>query len=628
METHQANDPHATCPPGQPLSEPAGSVLSMLSAAPTISDLPPELTNHPQYEILRELGRGGMGVVYLANNGLLARQEVLKVVNQAVLSRAGGKARFLREMQSAARLCHPNVVTAYSALQTGELLVFAMEYIEGEDLDKHVRNGGPLPVALACSYTQQAALGLQHAFEKQMVHRDIKPENLILSREGKHPVVKVLDFGLAKIMREERQDVALTAAGQMLGTPDFVAPEQALDAARADIRADIYSLGCTLYFLLTGNPPFTGKSLFEVLQAHHSTEARPLNLVRPDLPAELVAVVKKMMAKDPAERYQEPSAVVQALAPFVPAGTNGSSIREPAEPSQRSSLVPNPGSTTARDTVTESCRSITEPEPHRVLRPDQSLPGKLSARKHRLLVSIVAMCGLLLSLVSLWAGGVFEPKPSPAARVPKEDAAIDDQDFVPLFNGQDKTGWKTHPKEPGKWRVEDGILIGSGSTKSHLYSERSDFKDFHLRVKGRINNGGNSGIIFRAPFGIGSPGIAWTRGGRDMKTLTGYEAEIKGWQTGSLFAWPEGTVASVEETLLPPKQWFTMDVIAEGNHIVIKVNGSTTVDYTDPRRRFTVGHIVLQQLWGGTVVEFSEVRIKEFPATQVQSSGDSVQDGS
>ena len=130
-----------------------------------------------------------------------------------------------------------------------------------------------------------------------MVHRDIKPQNLILAREGKKHIVKVLDFGLAKATREKADDTGLTGEGQMLGTPDYIAPEQTLDAAKADIRADIYSLGCTLYFLLTGAPPFRGKSLGAVILAHQSTEAKPLNLVRPEVPEELAAVVRKMMAK-------------------------------------------------------------------------------------------------------------------------------------------------------------------------------------------------------------------------------------------------------------------------------------------------------------------------------------------
>src|SRR5208283_4333181 len=233
----------------------------------------PELAHHPDYEIRSELGRGGMGVVYLAHNRLLGRDEVLKVMGRHILERPGVPDRFLREIRAVARLRHPNIVVAYSAFRLGESIVFAMEYVSGDDLARLVKAKGPLSVAHATNFVYQAALGLQHAHEKGMVHRDVKPSNLMLCRQGDRAVVKILDFGLAKASKEQPLDHGLTREGQMLGTPDYVAPEQTLDAQKADIRADIYSLGCTLYFLLSGNPPFQGSSLFEVLQAHQSKEA-------------------------------------------------------------------------------------------------------------------------------------------------------------------------------------------------------------------------------------------------------------------------------------------------------------------------------------------------------------------
>jgi S1-C subfamily serine protease/tRNA A-37 threonylcarbamoyl transferase component Bud32 len=290
------------------------------SLLPAVANLPPELANNLQYHVVRELGRGGMGVVYLAKNVLMDRLEVLKVVSRPLLDAPTAAERFLREIRSAAKLSHDNVVKAYSALTLGELLVFAMEYVEGEDLAQVVKQHGPLSVPRACFYAQQAALGLQHAHEHGMVHRDIKPHNLILSRQGKKHVVKVLDFGLAKATREGKADTGLTGPGMVMGTPDYIAPEQAMDAASADIRADVYSLGCTLYFLLTGAPPFQGKSVMEILQAHLFQEARPVNQGRDDVPAELAAVVAKMMAKEPPRRFPKPIEVALALAPFVKLG--------------------------------------------------------------------------------------------------------------------------------------------------------------------------------------------------------------------------------------------------------------------------------------------------------------------
>src|SRR5258707_8130614 len=210
------HNPNATPAPDKSLlgrsSSPKAAQLSTTPLPPAMN-LPPELAGQTQYQIVRELGRGGMGVVYLAKNKLMGRLEVLKVLNSTLLGWPGALERFLREIRAAAQLKHDSIVGAYSATQLGQLLVFAMEYIEGEDLYKLVETRGPLPVAHACYFIQQASLGLQHAFEKDMVHRDIKPQNLILSRDGKRQVVKILDFGLAKANREKSEDPELTGEG-------------------------------------------------------------------------------------------------------------------------------------------------------------------------------------------------------------------------------------------------------------------------------------------------------------------------------------------------------------------------------------------------------------------------------
>ena len=262
--------------------------------------------------------------------------------------------RFLREIRAVARLRHPNIVTAYYATRIGESIVFAMEYVEGLDLSKLVKAKGPLPVGHACNFIHQAALGLQHAHEEGLVHRDIKPHNLMLSRKGDKATVKVLDFGLAKAAREEKVDGGLTTEGQALGTPDYVAPEQILDAPSADIRADIYSLGGTLYYLLTGHPPFQAKSLYDLYQAHISRDADPLNLVRPEVPVELAALVAKMMAKEPCRRFQTPGEVAQALAPFFKKGNVA--LRSPGAD------ISQAGWTNAAGTVPGTVPAATQPE--------------------------------------------------------------------------------------------------------------------------------------------------------------------------------------------------------------------------------------------------------------------------
>jgi hypothetical protein len=318
--------------PTEGSSEPTADAPASPGGGPDGGEGPPEpgASSFGDYEVIRELGRGGMGVVYLAHNRLMGREEVLKVIGRHIIDRPGVLDRFLQEIRAIARLRHPNIVTAYAAFRCGEDLVLAMEHVEGLDLKRLVKARGPMPIINACYYAHQAALGLQHAYEQGIVHRDIKPSNLVLSRIGDPAVIKVLDFGLAKVRREnsglglgltesDREpegEEGLTRAGQVLGTPDFMAPEQISDSQRSDIRADIYSLGCTLYYLLSGAPPFQAPTLRGVLQAHLSLDARPLRLVRPDVPAELASMVARMMAKEPSGRFQTPAEIARVLAPF------------------------------------------------------------------------------------------------------------------------------------------------------------------------------------------------------------------------------------------------------------------------------------------------------------------------
>ncbi len=328
--------------------------------------VPPELLTLTQYEILKELGAGGMGLVYLAKDIPLNRNVVVKVIKTERLHRSSAIERFTREMQAAARLNHTNVVTAYTSHQIGEFLVFVMEFVPGDDLSKLVKAGGKLAVTNAAYYVHQVARGLQHAHENGLVHRDIKPSNLILNKNGKKHTVKILDFGLAKARSEDEEPTpGLTGMGKMLGTPEYVAPEQIRDASSADIRADLYSLGCTLYYLLAGEPPFRGRNEFELQEAHVFKTAKPLNLVRPEVPVELANVVAKLMAKEPAKRYQTPSEVVVALTPFLkggPAqpGTGPQPIILLEEDNERSGEI-KPGTAPARPLGVPVAKAIPAP---------------------------------------------------------------------------------------------------------------------------------------------------------------------------------------------------------------------------------------------------------------------------
>jgi tRNA A-37 threonylcarbamoyl transferase component Bud32 len=313
-------DPTVSLPPADPaLTRTAPGLTTPGETVPgTDVPLPPDLANHPRYRIIRPLGQGGMGSVYLAEHRIMGRQVALKVIHPRYTASATAVERFRREVRAAAKLNHPNIVAAFDAEQAGATNFLVMEYVEGMTLAEYVHQTGPLPVREACSYAQQAARALQYAHEKGMVHRDIKPDNLMRSASGE---VRVLDFGLARLA--EASDVAaagpvaadptLTAAGSVMGTPDYMAPEQGKDSSSADGRSDIYALGATLFHLITGTVPFPGGTAVEKLTRHEQEPPPPLGAVREGVPPGLEKLVARMLAKRPQDRPQTPAEVARML---------------------------------------------------------------------------------------------------------------------------------------------------------------------------------------------------------------------------------------------------------------------------------------------------------------------------
>lgn len=275
----------------------------------------------PGYEIRAELARGGGGIVYRAWQQSLERLVAIKVIRPERLADAEAVRQFQREAKAAARLNHPHIVGIFDFAEANGVHYLVMEHIDGIDLGKLLAGRGPLPIRQTCDFIRQTALGLAHAHEKGLVHRDIKPSNLMASLvprplsfasakgqrpRGKEPLVKILDFGLARFGRGEVE-------GGLLGTPDYLAPEQIEDAGAADIRADLYGLGCSFYHLLTGRVPFPDGSLAYKLERHRSAAPTPIARLRPRLPSELTAMVNKLMAKSPTERFQTPAELIEAL---------------------------------------------------------------------------------------------------------------------------------------------------------------------------------------------------------------------------------------------------------------------------------------------------------------------------
>lgn len=289
------------------------------------------------YVLLEKLGEGGMGTVFKARHRNFGHIVALKLVRKERLTKSDAIKRFLREIRVAAQLNHPNIIRAFDADEINGAPFYTMEYVEGRDLYRLVKAEGPLPVAQACEYIRQAALGLQHAHERGLIHRDIKPHNLIVvggqwsvvSEDKKtavsalttdHPpptTVKILDMGLARHEPGSENADSLstvTQEGIVMGTADYIAPEQARGSEAVDIRSDLYSLGATFYHLLAGQPPFTGGSMTEKLLRHQLQDPGPVERLRADVPPQVAAVVHKLLAKKPEDRYQTPAELADALA--------------------------------------------------------------------------------------------------------------------------------------------------------------------------------------------------------------------------------------------------------------------------------------------------------------------------
>lgn len=268
-----------------------------------------------KYRILEKLGTGGMGQVFLCEHKLMRRRVAVKVLPAAKAADPASLERFYREARAVAALDHPNIVRAYDIDQDESLHFLVMEYVDGISLQELVMRFGPLDPVRACHYVNGIAVGLHHASQAGLVHRDIKPANILVERTG---VVKVLDMGLARFFNPDENDLLTKKYDEnVLGTADYLAPEQAVDSHAVDIRADLYALGGTFYFLLTGRSPFPDGTVAQKLLSHQSREPVPIQKLRPEVPDEIVAVVRRLMAKEPADRYQTPAELLAVLADRV-----------------------------------------------------------------------------------------------------------------------------------------------------------------------------------------------------------------------------------------------------------------------------------------------------------------------
>jgi serine/threonine-protein kinase len=263
-----------------------------------------------RYKLLKHIGSGGMSSVYLAEHTLMHRQRAIKVLPKTKVNDSSYLDRFHREAQATAALDHPNIVRAYDLDNEDDQHYIVMEYIQGKDLNSIVKQEGPLPLELACNYIAQAAEGLSHAHEANLIHRDVKPANLLVDPKG---VVKILDLGLALFSDSEEASLTVAHNENVLGTADYLAPEQAVNSHKVDHRADIYGLGCTLYFVLTGHPPFNDGTLAQRIAKHQTQMPDDIRKDRPECPRDLADICVKMMQKRPEKRYANMTDVAAAL---------------------------------------------------------------------------------------------------------------------------------------------------------------------------------------------------------------------------------------------------------------------------------------------------------------------------
>ncbi|MBN9120874.1 MAG: protein kinase [Planctomycetes bacterium] len=268
-----------------------------------------------KFKLLERVGVGGMGQVFLCEHMFMKRRVAVKVLPPAKADQPAALGRFYREARAAGSLDHPNIVRTHDIDQDGNLHFIVMDYVDGPNLLDVVKKFGALDIARATSYVRQTALGLDYAFRNHLIHRDIKPGNVLIDRKG---VARILDMGLARFINDHSDQLTVKYDDKIvLGTADYVAPEQVANSHSVDIRADIYALGATFYFLLAGHPPFPTGTVSQKLLWHRTKDPTPIRQIRPEVPEGLAVVIGKMMAKDPKARYQTPAQVAAELEQYL-----------------------------------------------------------------------------------------------------------------------------------------------------------------------------------------------------------------------------------------------------------------------------------------------------------------------
>jgi len=451
----------------------AAETLAPESSTDIDHAIPEALLNHPRYQIIGQIGRGGMGVVYQAVHKLMERPVALKVIHTRLLASDIAIERFRQEVKAAAKLSHRNIVTAYDAETADDLHFLVMEYIEGINLADLISRKKQLPVLHACNYVMQAAQGLQHAEKRHMVHRDIKPHNLMRTPQG---TVKILDFGLARFATTNPDlsgDPALTADFTALGTPDYMSPEQARDSRRVDVRSDLYSLGCTLYFLLAGHAPFPTGTAFEKVSCHLQTKPDSLAKFRSDIPDEVLEIVDRLLAKSPDDRFQTPAELVEAIRPFGRPDSDSSTTN--SDTKQSKSSLQELAETIETQLVTNA--------PKVSARRGQAGPNANQLATYAAIVGVVVLV-MVLAFVQPWAATENEnlippPRRNAIVRQSPEAHPAATQSEVNLLAGVDLN----RDVVAGSWDMQRGSLVTNAAVGSRMVLPYDPPREYDLQVQ-------------------------------------------------------------------------------------------------------------------------------------------------
>ncbi len=573
------------------------------------SSKPDSLGRLGHYEVLEVVGRGAFGTVLRAFDEKLHRVVAIKVMAPELASTSPARKRFLREAQASAAIRHEHVVSIH-AVEENPIPYLVMEYIPGQTLQQRLDERGPLEIQSILRIGRQIAEGLAAAHAINLIHRDIKPGNILLET-GVPERVKITDFGLARTA----DDASLTQSGTIAGTPMYMAPEQAL-GKKLDQRADLFSFGSVLYQMVCGRPPFRAPSALAVIKRVAEESPRPIPEIIPEVPPWLCDIIAKLHAKNPADRYQSAREVADVLADCEAQLKANAKLQDfsripqtkPARTVQSAWLTA--GSVLGAMVLFGVILFIITNKDGREAKIKVANGSRISVdagKDGRLDVSVTD------PVVSPPSQPISITKNSAEAQTPV-------MDWVPLFNGQDLTGWKTQPGAPGHWEVKDGVLIGN-EQPSLLFSERGDYANFHVRAQVKINQGGDSGILFRTGMADPPGKEAWP-----PDPIGGYEAEIHkqptySRRTGTVLALrhnapPLFLCKTHDDSLTRPDEWFTLEIIAEQNRFITLVNGVVAANCSDPLNGDTSGHLALQVWSPKTIVQFRKLEIRELPASQ------------